>query len=135
MAGITVVVDRYSYSGVVYSAAKRNPALSLEWAWAPEIGLPQPDLLLFLEISPRVAARRGGFGEERYETDEMQKEVRRIFGEIVKKLEQEYAVTLSAEQELEQLEQEVLNVVKERFSSGCLLEPLKSLGPLNMVLP
>ena len=36
--GTTLVVDRYSFSGAVYSAAKENPDLSLEWAWSPEIG-------------------------------------------------------------------------------------------------
>ncbi len=77
--GFTVIVDRYSYSGAVYSAAKENPDLSLEWAWQPEVGLPRPDLLLFLSISSEEAAKRGGYGEERYETDAMQSKVRRLF--------------------------------------------------------
>ncbi|KAJ6155442.1 hypothetical protein N7470_006008 [Penicillium chermesinum] len=59
-SGITVIVDRYSYSGAVYSAAKANPTLSLEWAWQPEIGLPRPDICLFLSISAEETAKRGG---------------------------------------------------------------------------
>ncbi|KAF5867140.1 Thymidylate kinase [Aspergillus alliaceus] len=77
--GITVIVDRYSYSGAVYSAAKGNPSLSLEWAWQPEIGLPRPDMCLFLRISPGEAAKRGGFGAERYENETMQSRVRELF--------------------------------------------------------
>ena len=77
--GIWVVIDRYSYSGAVYSAAKENPTLSLEWAWAPELGLPQPDVVFFLDISPAGAAARGGYGEERYEKEEMQTRVRSLF--------------------------------------------------------
>lgn len=77
--GITVIIDRYSYSGAVYSAAKGNPDLSLEWAWQPEVGLPRPDVLLFLSISSEEAAKRGGYGEERYETDSMQTRVRQLF--------------------------------------------------------
>ncbi|KAL2846100.1 thymidylate kinase-domain-containing protein [Aspergillus pseudoustus] len=77
--GITVIIDRYSYSGAVYSAAKANPALSLKWAWSPELGLPQPDLCLFLSISPEEAAKRGGFGGERYENETMQSRVRELF--------------------------------------------------------
>ncbi|KAL3462555.1 thymidylate kinase-domain-containing protein [Aspergillus heterothallicus] len=77
--GISVIIDRYSYSGAVYSAAKANPALSLEWAWSPELGLPQPDLCLFLSISPEEAAKRGGFGGERYENETMQARVRELF--------------------------------------------------------
>lgn len=80
--GIWVVVDRYSYSGAVYSAAKENPDLSLEWAWAPEQGLPQPDLIFFLDISATDAAARGGYGEERYEKEEMQTRVRSLYEEI-----------------------------------------------------
>ena len=29
--GVTVIIDRYSFSGAVYSAAKDNPDLSLQW--------------------------------------------------------------------------------------------------------
>lgn len=29
--GVTVIVDRYSFSGAVYSAAKDNPNLDLQW--------------------------------------------------------------------------------------------------------
>ncbi|KAG0155653.1 hypothetical protein PDIDSM_2826 [Penicillium digitatum] len=83
--GKTVIVDRYSYSGVVYSAAKANPTLSLEWAWQPEIGLPRPDICLFLSISPEEAAKRGGFGAERYENEAMQTRVRELFRVIFEK--------------------------------------------------
>lgn len=81
-SGTTVVIDRYSFSGAVYSAAKENPLLSLEWAWNPEIGLPQPDLVLFLDISSENAARRGGYGEERYEKEAMQQKVRTLFKQL-----------------------------------------------------
>lgn len=77
--GITVIADRYSYSGAVYSAAKDNQDLSLEWAWWPETGLPRPDLVLFLSIASQEAAKRGGYGEERYETGSIQSNVRRLF--------------------------------------------------------
>jgi dTMP kinase len=29
--GVTVIIDRYSFSGAVYSAAKDNPNLGLPW--------------------------------------------------------------------------------------------------------
>ncbi|KIW07104.1 thymidylate kinase, variant [Verruconis gallopava] len=78
-AGITVVIDRYYYSGCVYSAAKDNPSLSIAWARYPEVGLPRPDAVIFLEISPDEAARRGGFGAERYENKRHQDRVREYF--------------------------------------------------------
>ena len=40
-----------------------TPCVALQ---APEVGLPAPDLVFFLELSVRDAAARGGFGAERY---------------------------------------------------------------------
>ncbi|KIK49006.1 hypothetical protein CY34DRAFT_797378 [Suillus luteus UH-Slu-Lm8-n1] len=77
--GTTVLADRYSFSGIAYSVRK---GLSYEWCRAPEIGLPAPDLTLFLDISPEVATTRGGYGQERYEKEEVQKGVRQVFNKI-----------------------------------------------------
>ena len=81
-AGTTVVVDRYYYSGAVYSAAKDNPNLSLRWARKPDEGLPRPDICLFLDLSAEDAAKRGGFGTEKYENTSMQARVRQLFAEL-----------------------------------------------------
>ena len=77
--GVTVVIDRYYYSGIVYSAAKGRTDLSLQWAREPEIGLPRPDICLFLDISSEEQAKRRGFGDEKYETSAMQERVRELF--------------------------------------------------------
>ena len=87
LAGTTIIVDRYSFSGAVYSAAKDNPNLGLEWAWAPEIGLPRPDLVLFLDISADKAKERGGYGAERYEVEAMQERVRDLFKKLFSRLD------------------------------------------------
>lgn len=60
--GITLIVDRYSYSGVAFSAAK---GLDLEWCKGPERGLLKPDLVLLLTMTASAISKRGGFGEER----------------------------------------------------------------------
>jgi dTMP kinase len=78
-SGTTVLCDRYYYSGVVYSAAKQNPSLPLSWARHPEIGLPRPDLVLFLDLDEGQARARGGWGGEVYEKAEMQRRVRDLF--------------------------------------------------------
>jgi dTMP kinase len=83
-AGTTVVVDRYYYSGCVYSAAKQNPTMTLEWCREPEVGLPRPDICLFLNISAEDAAKRGGYGNEVYEKQEIQDRVRALFAEMQK---------------------------------------------------
>ncbi|RSL64701.1 hypothetical protein CEP54_004574 [Fusarium duplospermum] len=78
-AGTTIVCDRYYHSGIVYSAAKQNPSLTLPWARAPERGLPRPDLVLFLDLTEEQARSRGGWGGEVYERSEMQRRVRELF--------------------------------------------------------
>lgn len=60
--GVTLIVDRYSFSGVAFSAAK---GLDFDWCKAPEKGLLKPDLVLFLQLSAAAIEKRGGFGEER----------------------------------------------------------------------
>lgn len=75
-AGTTLIVDRYSFSGVAFSAAK---GLNFDWCKTPENGLPKPDLVVYLTLSAEAMARRGGFGAERYETSEIQQNVKKMF--------------------------------------------------------
>ncbi|CZR56457.1 related to thymidylate kinase [Phialocephala subalpina] len=82
--GYTIICDRYFYSGMVYSAAKQNPSLSLSWTKHPEIGLPLPDVVVFLDLEPWQAEQRGGYGEEKYEKREMQLRVRELFLQLLK---------------------------------------------------
>ncbi|CAL0318533.1 unnamed protein product [Lupinus luteus] len=78
-SGTTLIVDRYSYSGVAFSAAK---GLDIEWCKAPEIGLLAADLVAYLDISPEKASERGGYGGERYEKLDFQKKVAESFKDL-----------------------------------------------------
>lgn len=81
LKGTTVVVDRYSYSGIAYSSAKCG--LNIGWCLEMEKGLPKPDLVLFLELPKEAQYRRPGFGDERFETEEMQERVRYQYGQLM----------------------------------------------------
>lgn len=61
--------------------------MSLEWCRQPDVGLPRPDLCIFLDISAEAAAKRGGFGTEKYEKKEMQDQVRILFETLMQKPE------------------------------------------------
>lgn len=74
--GETVVVDRYAYSGVAYSAAK---GLDMDWCRTPDVGLPAPDVVIYLDLSFEAASKRGEFGAERYENEKMQRAVAACF--------------------------------------------------------
>ncbi|KAF3054032.1 Thymidylate kinase [Didymella keratinophila] len=105
--GTTVIIDRYYYSGIVYSAAKQNPSMTLDWCRHPDVGLPRPDLVLFLHISAEDAAARGGYGTERYEKKAMQDRVRELFEEIQGKKEGDDFVVIDAGGSMEDVQREI----------------------------
>ncbi|KAF2191992.1 P-loop containing nucleoside triphosphate hydrolase protein [Zopfia rhizophila CBS 207.26] len=110
-AGTTIVIDRYYYSGCVYSAAKRNPTLDLVWAHHPEEGLPRPDFCVFLDISAEDAAKRGGFGTEKYEKKEMQDNVRDLFNTMMSSSMKDDFVRIEAGGPLKEVQQKVREAV------------------------
>lgn len=75
-AGISVVCDRYWYSGVAYSCAK---GMSYEWCTASDRGLLEPDVVIYLQADPEVLKNRSNYGEEKYERVEFQKKVCQAF--------------------------------------------------------
>lgn len=61
-AGTSIVCDRYAHSGVAFSSAKvSDPPLTVEWCQSPDVGLPAPDVVIFLDLSQEVAEQRGGY--------------------------------------------------------------------------
>lgn len=130
-AGYTIIVDRYAFSGAVYSAAKDNPHLSLEWCWNPDIGLPQPDLVLFLDISSEDAAKRGGYGEERYEKQDMQVKVRALFKSLFSQLNNLNVRTVDAGLPLQEVADQIWQAYKDLDDAGSPAEDLRVLSPLQ----
>ena len=106
-AGTIVIIDRYYYSGCVYSAAKNDSSMSLEWCRKPDVGLPRPDLCVFLDISAEDAAKRGGYGTEKYEKKEMQDRVRELFETLMERKEGEDFVRVDAGSSLDDVRTKV----------------------------
>lgn len=75
--GKTLVVDRYAFSGVAYSAAKVG--MDMTWCKLSDSGLPKPDLVMFLTLTAEEAEKRSDFGRERYEKTEFQERVHKNF--------------------------------------------------------
>ena len=78
-SGRSVVCDRYAFSGIAYSAAK---GLDVGWCTGPDVGVPLPDVTLFLDLSDEAAAQRSAYGEERYEQRSFQRKVRALFRDV-----------------------------------------------------
>lgn len=114
-AGITIVCDRYAFSGCAFSAAKGLP---YDWCIAPDKGLPEPDLTVFLDLTPAVAKLRGGYGEERYEKEELQRKVRVLFHSIGKQMKGGKWQEIDASSSIEEVEKAIWKHV-EPFSDGC----------------
>lgn len=106
-SGTNLVVDRYAYSGVAFTASK---GISQRWCKSPDVGLPTPDAVIFLDIPLKEAQGRGGFGEERYEKGEIQKKVRHEF-ELLR--EPSWAM-VDACRSIDQVHADILSAVTER---------------------
>lgn len=118
-AGTTLVIDRYSYSGVAFSVAK---GLDLDWCKGPEAGLPAPDLVFYLDISAEVAAARGGYGGERYEKLEIQKKVEKVFKSLKDTTWQSVDATQSIDSIQSVLREESVKAINECQSGKQLMQ-------------
>ncbi|XP_046438650.1 thymidylate kinase-like [Daphnia pulex] len=109
--GTNVIVDRYSYSGIAFSAAKPN--MDLRWCQQSDSGLLKPDLVIFLDIDPVEAQTRGQYGSERYENLEMQKVVRSNY----LKLQDESWRVVDASRSMEEVGRDVCRLVQEALDN------------------
>lgn len=104
-------MDRYSFSGVAFSAAK---GLDFEWCRLPEKGLLKPDLVVYLTLTAEAMARRGGFGIERYETSEMQKNVKKMYERMI---ETPLWQVIDADKTMDDLTDELESLVANKIES------------------
>mmetsp|Transcript_38264 Transcript_38264/g.43862 ORF Transcript_38264/g.43862 Transcript_38264/m.43862 type:complete len:137 (-) Transcript_38264:3-413(-) len=108
--GTNIVCDRYAYSGVAYSHAK---GLDFDWCVQPDKGLPQPDLVLFINTSPTEIASRSGFGEERYEKEEFQTKVFHAYS-LMKDLEHNWVEIEGGDQDIDQVYNQIIEKLLEK---------------------
>ncbi|XP_071950227.1 thymidylate kinase-like [Antedon mediterranea] len=128
-SGTTVVIDRYAYSGLAYSAAL-PVGLNFAWCKASYSGVPRPDLVLFLDISTKDAATRGGFGEERYEQTELQSKVSKNY----ELLRDEDWVTVAAGRTIDEIHQEIKEKTIKTMKE-CAFKPFeRKLWPMTNIL-
>ncbi|XP_069328375.1 thymidylate kinase isoform X5 [Eulemur rufifrons] len=65
------------------SEVEDHSNFSLDWCKQPDVGLPKPDLVLFLQLRLADAARRGEFGQERYEDRAFQERALHCFQQLM----------------------------------------------------
>ena len=61
----------------------RRQNFSLDWCKQADVGLPKPDLVVFLQLQLPEAAARGEFGRERYESSPFQQRALQRFQQLL----------------------------------------------------
>ncbi|KAG0440442.1 Thymidylate kinase [Dictyocoela muelleri] len=62
-----VILDRYVYSGIAHSLVL---GCDEKWTISSDLGLPEPDISIFIDLKANGALKRSMFGEEKYENVE-----------------------------------------------------------------
>lgn len=119
-SGVSIICDRYAASGAAYAAA--NTGKDLDWCKQPDKDLPAPDLVVYLDISPELQHERGGYGQERYEKEEMQRKVMNNF----RKLCDDSWIKINAGQSNSEIHKQILDAVFSTIDK-CKVKPIKNL--------
>ncbi|XP_044523602.1 thymidylate kinase isoform X4 [Gracilinanus agilis] len=85
---------------------------SLDWCKQPDVGLPKPDIILFLQLSSVEAAKRGDFGNERYENNVFQEKALQRFYQLMKDDSLNWK-TIDASKNIEDLHKEIYSLSEE----------------------
>lgn len=108
--GTTVICDRYSFSGLVYSIAN---GLDKDWCLASDKGLLEPDVVIFFDLSLDEAQKRRrtlSRDVDNYENIEFQRKVKRAYDELRSELNW---ITIDANVDKETLAKNIVNVISE----------------------
>ena len=121
--GAAIVCSRYAYSGVVYSSFKGT--IDMDWCRNCDVGLPEPDIVFFLDIEPEMASGRSAYGEERYEQVSVQHRVRAQFQQLFEWEKQTFRrssnenkiCVIDASQSIEEVQLTIQREIEQRWST------------------
>ncbi|KAL1238522.1 Thymidylate kinase [Trichinella spiralis] len=119
--GTTVIVDRYLFSGIAFSAAK---GLDFDWCMNADRGLPQPDVVFFVDVKPETLKNRGEFGVERFDDEEFQRKVRHNYQRLTDK----YWQVIDGEKSQKEIADQIERTVCDLLKSPAMASPLKMFG-------
>uniref|UniRef100_A0A0N4Z2I8 Thymidylate kinase n=1 Tax=Parastrongyloides trichosuri TaxID=131310 RepID=A0A0N4Z2I8_PARTI len=112
-SGITVICDRYVYSGISYSLAK---GLDRKWVVSPDVGLLSPDIVLFFDITPESTRRRIGFGDEVFEKKVFQDTVYKHMKDLMLK-NTDVCKIINADRSIDEVTEDVKRIINENINS------------------
>ena len=98
----------------------------MEWCKSCDDGLIAPDCIIYLDMSVEDAAKRGNYGEERYEKEEFQRTVRSKFMELKQRDTVPWFV-IDATQTKEAIHESINDIAAEVTSKLTAESPLSKL--------
>lgn len=112
-SGKNLIIDRYVYSGIAYSAAKSS--MGIEWCKSSDSGLIKPDAVIYMTASDDVMINRPGFGDEIYESKEFQSRVKRNYN----KLKDDSWSTVNSDVSMDALHVNLMKIINETIEKSC----------------
>ena len=112
--GSTVICDRYVYSGLAYSIAN---GLDKEWCCVSDKGLPEPDLVIYFDLSLEEAENRRrtiSRDVDNYENNEFQRKVKQVYDELRSELNW---ISVNANVDQETLAKNITSIIQNLNSS------------------
>lgn len=117
MDGVTVICDRYDHSSVAYQTVTGGGGQDTT-DWVKEINkhARRPDLVIVLDVSPSVAAKRRsarGTARDIFESDELQEELSKFYQDIDRHFSSDRIVHIDANEPTEVVAKAVDNAVRQ----------------------
>lgn len=109
--GVVIIADRYKDSGAAYSM---TTGCEKNWCTSTDVGLIEPDLIIFIDVHPSIVSNRHGFGNERYENINFQTQV----WENLHALSTPQWKIIDGTQTIEQIAQEIFELVYEKLNKN-----------------
>jgi dTMP kinase len=92
--------------------------MDIKWCQSCDIGLPAPDIIIYLDIPVEDASQRGNYGEERYEKTDFQMKVREKFMTLKDNDDNFYSnptkwYVIDARKSINDIHQEIVKIAEE----------------------
>ena len=106
--GITVIMNRYYQSNLVYGISK---GLKLDWLLSLDKGLPKADLVIVIDIKPKTLASRSKNVVDTFEKDlELIRRVKKNYRILANKFNWR---TVEGEKSVDEVQSQVLRIVRK----------------------
>ena len=106
--GTIIIMNRYYPSNLVYGISN---GLNINWLLNLDKGLPREDIVIVLEVSPKLSNQRIVNGQDIFENDQkLLTEVHKNYRKLAKQFKWKI---IDGEKSKEQVHQEVINVVRK----------------------